>query len=157
MGIKVIQANIFDVPSDAVVNPVNCVGVMGAGLAKQFKHRHNENYRHYAAACRERRVHIGQMFVTRVDDGSPYKFIINFPTKFHWENGSKLEYIQEGMSSLIETIDLLEIQSISIPPLGCGKGGLMWSIVKPVIVSYLEDKANLDVKLFEPYDPNAAN
>lgn len=153
MGIRVIQANIFDVAADAIVNPVNCVGVMGAGLAKEFKKRYFENYKHYAAACREKRVRIGQMFVTQADEKQLHKYIINFPTKFHWENRSKLEYIQEGLGSLLEVIDTLEIQSISIPPLGCGLGGLSWDIVKPIIVSRLENKAFVDVQLFEPYIP----
>ncbi len=153
MGIKIIRANIFDVAAEAIVNPVNCVGVMGAGLAREFKKRYFDNYKHYVAACRERRVRIGQMFVTQADDTTFCKYIVNFPTKFHWENQSKIEYIQEGMASLLEVIETLEIQSISIPPLGCGLGGLDWNIVKPIIITSLENKASLDVQLFEPYVP----
>src|SRR4029077_15555077 len=105
---------------DAIVNTVNCVGVMGRGIALQFKNKWPANFTQYAAACNAGEIHTGRMFVH--DAGGLVKphYIINFPTKQHWRGASKLEYIRDGLADLITQVRRLKIRSIAIPPLGCG-------------------------------------
>ena len=122
--------NIFYQDVDAIVNPVNCVGVMGAGLALQFKKWYPENFDAYAIACRNFEVWLGKMFVYRLyGDVRPY-YIINFPTKYHWRDKSSIEDIDSGLVALVEEIRIWHIQSIAIPRLGCGLGGLHWPDVR---------------------------
>ena len=109
---------------DAIVNTVNCVGVMGKGIALQFKNKWPANFTAYAAACKARDVRPGRMFV--FDSGALVKpnFIINFPTKDHWRGASKIEFIRDGLVDLVAQVQRLGIHSIAVPPLGCGNGGL---------------------------------
>ena len=132
MMIEYTSGNILDTDAEALVNPVNCVGVMGAGLALQFKHRFPGNFKLYKKACDEGKVALGRMFVTK---GA--KTIINFPTKQHWKDSSRYESIQSGMSALNREISERGISSIAIPALGCGLGGLEWGRVKDIMLAWL--------------------
>lgn len=135
---------------DAIVNTVNCVGVMGKGIALQFKHKFPDNFKSYQAACKAREVRIGQMFVH--DNGAVARphYVINFPTKDHWRGNSRIEFIRSGLVDLVAQIERLNIRSIAVPPLGCGNGGLDWADVRPLIEQALAAIPNLEVRLFEP-------
>lgn len=148
------SGNIFDSSAQALVNTVNTVGVMGKGLALQFKKKFPDNFKAYARACSEGTVTTGRMFVTH--DRSPQtgeKIIINFPTKQHWRNASQYSYIEEGLANLVELIQEKSISSIAIPPLGAGNGQLEWPKVKALIEEYLGD---LEVNVFV-YEPHKIN
>jgi O-acetyl-ADP-ribose deacetylase (regulator of RNase III) len=141
---------------DAIVNTVNCVGVMGKGIALQFKNKWPANNLAYEHACKDGQVKLGKMFV--FDSGGLVKpnFIINFPTKGHWRAKSDINSIRDGLTDLVEQVRRLNIKSIAIPPLGCGNGGLEWSDVRPMIEKAFEPLQNIDVRLFEPVGaPNA--
>ncbi|MCZ8408143.1 macro domain-containing protein [Achromobacter dolens] len=136
---------------DAIVNTVNCVGVMGKGIALQFKQKWPENFEAYRLACSRGEVKLGSMFV--YDSGGLVKpnFIVNFPTKGHWKERSRLTNIEAGLHDLVERIRQLQIRSIAIPPLGCGNGGLDWAVVKPLIEDVLTSELpEVTVYLFEP-------
>ena len=135
---------------DAIVNTVNCVGVMGKGIALQFKNKWPANFDTYYAACKAGKVRPGRMLVH--DSGGLVKpnYIINFPTKDHWRGASKTDFIRDGLVDLIAQVKNLGIRSIAIPPLGCGNGGLNWHEVKPMIEAAFADIAEVDVRLFEP-------
>jgi O-acetyl-ADP-ribose deacetylase (regulator of RNase III) len=135
---------------DAIVNTVNCVGVMGKGIALQFRNKWPENFHAYEAACKAKQVRPGRMFV--FDSGALVKpnFIINFPTKDHWRGKSRIEFIHEGLVDLVALIRRLGIRSIAIPPLGCGNGGLDWAEVKPLIESAFVELPEVEVRLFPP-------
>lgn len=124
---------------DALVNPVNTVGVMGKGLALQFKRAFPANFAAYEQACRRKEVRIGQMFM--YDNGQMVRphWIINFPTKSHWSLPSEIDDIAAGLRSLRRAILEHGISSVAIPALGCGLGGLDWSDVRPLIVDHLAD------------------
>ncbi len=151
MVIRVIQGDLLrqdDV--DAIVNTVNCVGIMGKGIALQFKNKWPDNFRAYEAACKAKEVRPGRMFV--FDSGGLVKpnYIINFPTKDHWRGKSRIEYIREGLKDLVARIKQLGIRSIAVPPLGCGSGGLEWSEVEPMIENAFAGLPELEVRLFPP-------
>ena len=135
---------------EALVNTVNCVGVMGRGIALQFKEAFPDNFKAYAAACNRQELQPGRMFVfERRQLGNP-KFIINFPTKRHWRGESRLGDIEEGLKSLVNEIRERNIRSIAIPPLGSGLGGLNWGDVRPRIEKALARLENVSVVVFEP-------
>lgn len=140
--------NLLAADVEALVNPVNTVGVMGKGLALQFKRAFPEVFASYERACGHDDVTTGKMHV--VERRTPPRFIVNFPTKQHWRSPSKLEYIRDGLVDLIRTIESLGIRSIAIPPLGCGNGGLPWSEVRPLIVDAFAELPEVRVLLFEP-------
>ena len=135
---------------DAIVNTVNCVGVMGKGIALQFRNKWPENNRAYVAACKAKQVRPGKMFV--FDSGGLVKpnFIINFPTKDHWRGKSRIEFIKTGLADLVVQIKRLGIRSIAVPPLGCGNGGLEWNDVKPLIEKAFLELPDVEVSLFKP-------
>ncbi len=135
---------------DAIVNTVNCVGVMGKGIALQFKNKWPGNFAAYAAACKAGTVRPGRMFV--FDSGGLVRpnYIINFPTKNHWRGSSSLDFIHDGLIDLIREVRRLGIRSIAVPPLGCGNGGLEWNEVRPMIEAAFDDLPDVDVRLFEP-------
>lgn len=140
---------------DAIVNTVNCVGVMGKGIALQFKKKWPANFKAYAAACKAKQVKPGEMFIFDLGGLATPRFIVNFPTKGHWRSASKLEDIESGLQDLVTQIKALNIQSIAIPPLGCGNGGLAWGTVKPLIENYFAEIPNTQVRLFEPSESAA--
>lgn len=141
---------------DAIVNTVNCVGVMGKGIALQFKNKWPVNFSQYAAACKAKQVRPGKMFIH--DSGGLVKpnYIINFPTKDHWRGSSKIEFIRDGLTDLVAQVQRLGINSIAIPPLGCGNGGLDWDVVKPMIESAFSSIPEVEVRLFEPGETPSA-
>ena len=136
--------------AEAVINTVNCVGVMGKGIALQFKQAFPRNYEAYRRACDAGEVRLGEMFV--FDTGSMInpRWIINFPTKGHWKAKSRLSDIETGLEDLKRVILENGIRSIAVPPLGCGNGGLDWAEVEPVIRRALGDLNEVDVRLFAP-------
>jgi O-acetyl-ADP-ribose deacetylase (regulator of RNase III) len=140
---------------EALVNSVNCVGVMGRGIALQFKNAFPENFKAYAAACRRNDVQPGRMFVFETGRLANPRFIINFPTKRHWRGNSRIEDIDAGLAALVEEIRSRNIRSIAIPPLGSGLGGLNWSEVRPRIEATLRELDELKVVIFEPSDSEA--
>lgn len=143
--------NIFENTNvDAIVNTVNCVGVMGRGIALQFKKKYPENFKMYQAACKMGEVVPGKMFVFKNPSLIAPYFIINFPTKRHWKYASRMEDIKSGLKDLVYTIKKHEIKSVVIPPLGCGLGGLDWNVVKPQIVSALSQLNNVNTTVYEP-------
>lgn len=135
---------------EALVNTVNCVGIMGKGIALQFKKTFPKNFKAYAAACVQNDIEIGKMFVFETGYVVYPYYIINFPTKRHWKNKSRLEYIDLGLLALVEEIRLRNIKSIAIPPLGCGLGGLDWNDVQPKIEEALQQITNLKIIIYEP-------
>ena len=137
---------------EALVNTVNCVGVMGRGLALQFKRAFPKNFDAYARACQQDAVRPGSMFVFETGLEASPKLIINFPTKDHWRSTSRLEHIETGLAALVDTIRERDIRSIAIPALGSGLGGLDWNEVHPLIQRALGTLDALDAVVFEPLE-----
>jgi len=154
--IELASGNILKAEAEALVNTVNCVGVMGKGIALQFKQAWPENFRAYERACRNKEVQLGSVFTFETGRLMNPRYIINFPTKQHWRAKSRLKDIQAGLESLREEIKRLSIHSIAIPPLGCGSGGLQWSKVEPSIRKALKHLPNVRVMLFAPEGAPAA-
>lgn len=142
--------NILTEHAEAIVNTVNCVAVMGRGIALQFKHAFPANFKSYAAACKRKEVQPGRMFVFETGGLTHPKFIINFPTKRHWRGKSRMEDIESGLKALTDVIEERGIQSIAIPPLGSGLGGLDWSQVRSKIEVALNGLQDVRVIIFEP-------
>ncbi len=136
---------------EAIVNTVNCVGIMGRGLALQFKNKFPQNFKEYQLACTNKEVQLGKMFVHQTGQLINPKYIINFPTKGHWKQNSKIEDISNGLDDLITIIEKYSIKSIAIPPLGSGLGGLDWKQVKKLIEEKLKN-INCTIILFEPLE-----
>ncbi len=145
------QEDILCSNAEALVNPVNCVGTMGKGLALQFKTAYPKNFYAYVKLCRTGRVRIGEVFIFALDDeDQPPRYIINFPTKRDWRDASKLQDIQAGLEDLVRKVVDFKIGSIAVPALGCGLGGLDWQDVKPLIVQAFEPLTDVKLILFEP-------
>ena len=142
--------DIFDEDVEALVNSVNCVGVMGRGIALQFKEQFPGNFKAYAAACKREEVKPGRMFVYESGQVINPRYIINFPTKRHWRGKSRMEDIEAGLDALAQEIRERNIRSIAVPPLGSNLGGLSWDDVRPRVEAALGDLDNLTVLLFEP-------
>jgi O-acetyl-ADP-ribose deacetylase (regulator of RNase III) len=143
--------------ADALVNAVNCVGVMGRGIALQFKHAFPENFRAYEAACKRHAVKPGCMFVFETGQLTPPRFIINFPTKRHWREMSRLEDIEAGLVDLARVIRGNGIRSVAVPPLGCGLGGLDWREVRTRIERALGQLDGVRVLVYEPFGAPAVD
>ena len=135
--ISYVTGNLFDSEAQALVNTVNTVGVMGKGIALQFKEAYPDNYRIYRKACKENKFSVGQMLVTTINDmyRGQKRYIINFPTKTDWRKPSEYIYIEKGLEALKKEIIERGIESIAIPPLGSSNGGLNWQQVKEMIIS----------------------
>lgn len=147
-----IKGNMLEANAEALVNTVNTVGVMGKGIALQFKEAFPNNYKQYAAACKRHEVQPGKLLVVKEQTLNGEKIIINFPTKTQWFQKSKYEYVEEGLKALVEVMKEYNIKSIAIPPLGCGNGGLKWDKVKSLMEKYLSPIENVDIQVFEPND-----
>jgi O-acetyl-ADP-ribose deacetylase (regulator of RNase III) len=151
-GIKIMieyiqNGNIFDSKCEALVNPINCVGVMGKGLAKQFKEKFPTMFVQYKTDCQVGLYSQMQIRIYNYDTKNPiYKYIVCFPTKYYWKDASKYLYIVDGLKQLC--IFLPKIKSIAIPKLGCGLGELDWNIVKVLIEEQLKD-SNCLIKIYE--------
>ena len=144
------KGNMMTSSAEALVNTVNTVGVMGKGIALQFKEEFPKNFLTYKVACSSGELTPGKLLITRErNSNGEEKTIINFPTKLHWRNPSRYEYITEGLAELVKAISEHNIKSIAIPPLGCGNGGLDWNIVKGMIEEALKD-VECEIYIYEP-------
>lgn len=142
--------NLLAEDAEALVNTVNCVGIMGRGVALQFKEVFPENFKAYAAACKHEEVMPGRMFVFETKGMLNPRYIINFPTKRHWRGKSRMEDIESGLAALVREIRSRNIRSVALPPLGCGLGGLDWSEVRPRIEAAFRELPEVKVVIFEP-------
>jgi O-acetyl-ADP-ribose deacetylase (regulator of RNase III) len=151
--------NLFSERAEALVNTVNCVGIMGRGVALQFKKAFPENFAAYRAACQKGEVQPGTMFVFETGHLTLPRYIINFPTKRHWRGKSRLEDIESGLQALVRVIEQEGIASIALPPLASGLGGRDWKKeVRPLIETYLGSLPHTKVIVFEPGpNPESAN
>ena len=148
--IKLTQGDILSADTEALVNTVNCVGVMGRGIALQFKKVFPENFKQYKAACDRKEVQPGKMFTYDLNSLYNPCYVINFPTKRHWKGKSRMEDIESGLQALVEEVRKRNIHSIAIPPLGCGLGGLRWVDVRAKIEESFQNLADVQVLLYEP-------
>lgn len=154
--ISITEGNLIEAEAEALVNTVNCVGYMGKGIALQFKQAFPENFEAYAKACRAEKVQPGKMFVFETGGMFNPRYIINFPTKRHWHGKSRLEDIESGLHALIQEVKRENIKSIAVPPLGCGLGGLSWSVVRPMIEKAFAELPHVDVHLYAPHGAPSA-
>jgi O-acetyl-ADP-ribose deacetylase (regulator of RNase III) len=148
--IRYTTGNLLQASAEALVNAVNCVGVMGKGIALQFKQAFPENYEQYRTACERGEVRPGQMFVHSSNSSTGPRFIINFPTKQHWKDSSRLEDIETGLDALVSVILEHRIKSIALPALGSGLGGLDWPIVRNLIEQKLSPLPDVTILVYEP-------
>ncbi|MBI2790888.1 MAG: macro domain-containing protein [Gammaproteobacteria bacterium] len=151
MIIEKTSGSLLESNVDALVNTVNCVGVMGKGLALQFKKAYPENFKAYEKACTHHQLVLGKMHVFETHAVNP-RYIINFPTKGHWKAKSRLIDIEKGLAALKQEIIKLNIKSIAIPPLGCGNGGLDWKVVLPLIENSLMDLVDVEIFIYSPQE-----
>lgn len=145
--------DMFDEPAEAIVNTVNCVGVMGKGVALEFKRRWPENFKAYKRLCDSGSLRPGKMFVFESQDmfdPQGRRFLVNFPTKDHWRESSRMEFIEDGLEDFVARVDELRIKSVVMPPLGCGNGGLDWRKVKALITDRLSPLDEVRIVVFEP-------
>jgi O-acetyl-ADP-ribose deacetylase (regulator of RNase III) len=139
-----LKGNLLESNTEAIVNTVNLMGVMGKGIALEFKNKYKDNFLSYKKACIEKTIDIGKPHVYIKNGLFERKIIINLPTKNHWKNNSEYLYIEKGLEALLNIIKELNITSISLPKIGCGNGGLDWEKVKNLIEKYFY---NLDCKI----------
>ncbi|MCD5341446.1 macro domain-containing protein [Arthrobacter sp. AK04] len=144
-----VSGNLLDDEAEALVNTVNCVGVMGKGIALQFKRKFPANFDAYAKACKRGDVSLGKMFTFELSSLVGPRWIVNFPTKGHWKSQSRLDDIRAGLDSLADFVKTKEISSIAIPPLGAGNGGLQWTDVRPLIEEFARG-INAEVRVYAP-------
>ena len=136
-----LEKTVFDSQAQTIVNPVNCVGVMGKGLALAVKNRYPEVFDKYVIACESGKMGIGKLQLVKAKD----RWILNFPTKKHWRGSSKLEFIEAGLKKFVKTYRRRHIASVAFPPLGCGHGGLKWDEVEPLMRRYLEGLDKIEI------------
>lgn len=148
--IELTSGDILKDESEAIVNTVNCVGIMGRGIALQFKNAWPENFKAYEAACKREEVQPGRMFVFDTEQLTSPRYIINFPTKRHWRGKSRMQDIDLGLAALVRVIKELRLKSIAVPPLGSGLGGLEWADVRPRIEEALAALPDVQVRIYEP-------
>lgn len=154
--IAITRGDILQADAEALVNTVNCVGVMGRGLAAQFKKKFEANFTLYKKACDAGVLRPGMMLVYDSGKCSNPRFVINFPTKDHWRANSKIEDIESGLVALVTEVRDRNITSIAIPPLGCGLGGLDWLVVQPMIVEAFSELPEVQVLIYEPTGATSA-
>jgi O-acetyl-ADP-ribose deacetylase (regulator of RNase III) len=154
--IKFVAGNLFDSNAEAIVNTVNCVGIMGRGVALQFKKQYPDNFKAYEIACKRGEVIPGKMFVFKMNQLMNCKYIINFPTKRHWRGASRIEDIETGLVDLAEVITKLHISSIALPPLGSGLGGLEWKVVRNRIETTFKTLTDVYIEIYTPNETVAA-
>jgi O-acetyl-ADP-ribose deacetylase (regulator of RNase III) len=148
-----VKGDIFKSPAQVLTNTVNCVGVMGKGVALEFKNRYPQMFGDYKSKCDEGKVKPGQPYLW--EDESTQ--VLNFPTKRHWRDSSLLQDIEDGLKHLASSYEQMGIQSIAMPALGCGLGGLKWSEVQPLIVKHLGALPDLDVYVYETQNVASIN
>jgi O-acetyl-ADP-ribose deacetylase (regulator of RNase III) len=150
MAIEHTAGNLLDADVDALVNAVNCVGVMGKGLALQFRKAYPRVFDAYKRACTAGEVAPGKVLTVPTGQPSGPAYVIHFPTKRHWRGASRLDDIDAGLPALAVEIDRLGVTSIAVPPLGCGLGGLPWADVRPRIEAALAPLTRVRVLLYGP-------
>src|SRR5437879_5560124 len=152
------HGNLLDADVDALVNTVNTVGVMGKGIALQFRRAYPAMYAAYQSAVAADEVGLGRMHVWPTGALAGPRYVINFPTKGHWRSRSRLDDIEQGLRDLVRVVRELRIRSLAVPPLGCGNGGLDWRQVEPRIRSVLAVlDPDVQVLLYPPgQTPDAA-
>ena len=129
-----LKGDLLSSPAQVLVNTVNTVGVMGKGIALQFKNKYPEMFKAYQKVCEKNLLDVGMLYLWK----SSEKWILMFPTKKHWRNPSKIEYIESGLKKFTDNYGQLGIDSIAFPKLGCGNGGLNWEDVRPIMEKYLK-------------------
>lgn len=144
------NADLFSIEAEAIINTVNCVGVMGKGIALEFKKRFPANFKLYEQACEQKLVQPGQMLIYDSAALFGHRYIINFPTKRHWRAASRLEDVQSGLLDLRQQLQKLGIKSLAMPALGCGLGGLDWTQVRALIEQQLGDMHDIEIYVCEP-------
>jgi O-acetyl-ADP-ribose deacetylase (regulator of RNase III) len=153
-----MQGDLLQSEAEAYVNTVNCMGVMGKGIALQFKEAYPDNYKLYRRACEREELRPGRMLV--YDAGFLFnqrpRYIINFPTKDHWRGKSKIEWIETGLDALVREVEARSIASLALPALGCQNGGLDWSDVQPRIQSAFAPLSAIHVLLYPPQSGTTA-
>ncbi len=149
MTISYTDASIFDLDVEAIVNPVNCVGVSGAGLAREFARRFPDNDRLYKQACAAGRIAPGRGLITETGAEGP-RYIVNFPTKRHWRNPSRLEDIEIGLVNLHRELRRRNIRSVAMPALGAGLGGLKWHRVRQLVEREFDDEHEIEITICKP-------
>jgi len=154
--LEITRGDILKADTEALVNTVNCVGVMGRGIALQFRKAFPENFKTYKSACDKEKFRPGMMLVYDLNRFENPRYVVNFPTKRHWKGKSKIEDIESGLEALVKEVAKLNIRSIAIPPLGCGLGGLSWNQVKPIIQRAFDALPDVHVFLYEPAGAPAA-
>lgn len=142
--IEYVRGDLLKSPAQVLVNTVNTVGIMGAGIALQFKEQYPKMFQKYQTLCKKKLLDVGKLYLWKSTDTSN-KEILLFPTKNHWLNLSELKWIEAGLQKFVENYERLNIKSIAFPKLGCGNGGLSWHDVKPVMEKYLEP---LPIKIY---------
>lgn len=150
--IRYTKGNLLEAQTQALINTVNTVGVMGKGIALQFKEAFPNNFKLYLDACKSKWLQPGRLLVVKEKTLLGDRIIINFPTKTEWYQKSKYEYIEAGLQSLAIELQKGEIKSIAIPPLGCGNGGLQWSKVRALIEIFLSPFSEIEINVYEPDD-----
>ena len=148
--IEHVTGNLLEARADALVNTVNCVGVMGKGIALQFRQAFPSMYEAYRAAAKAGEVRPGSMHVFDLRSLVPPRYVINFPTRRHWRGKSRIEDIEAGLADLDQTVRRLDIRSVAVPPLGAGAGGLAWSLVRSRIGRTLAALDDVRVLVYEP-------
>ena len=158
MTIEFKTGDLFSENVDAIVNTVNCVGVMGKGIALQFKNKFKANFLAYKEACNQNQISPGNILVYKNDDllEDSYQYIFNFPTKIHWRSKSEINYIKDGLDTLIAEVKKHNINSIALPALGCGNGELAWHEVKEIISEKLSTVSDVTFVVFQPYETHVA-
>ncbi len=142
--------NLLEADTEVLVNTVNTVGVMGKGIALQFRKAFPDNYKAYRKACEKGEVVPGKMFVFETGQLTGPRLIVNFPTKRHWRAKTRVVDVEDGLVDLVRVIQREDVRSIAIPPLGCGNGGLQWFVVKPIIEGALGSMSEIRVDLYGP-------
>lgn len=145
--LKVLIGNMFESPNQTLVNTVNCVGVMGKGVALEFKKRFPQMFAEYTEICHQKKLKPGNPYLYTDLAGAS---VLLFPTKDHWRSPSRLEYIIEGLDWFVDHYKDLGITSVAFPPLGCGNGGLSWDVVGPIMYNKLKDLP-IDIEIYAPY------
>lgn len=148
--IELVKGDILGADAEALVNTVNCAGVMGKGLALQFKRAFPANFNAYVTACHGGEVVPGRMLIFDLGRAASPRYVFNFPTKRHWRDKSLISDIQSGLKALVADVRRLGVCSIAIPPLGCGLGGLDWGQVRPMVEQAFSEAPEVHVLFFEP-------
>ncbi|MEU4470262.1 macro domain-containing protein [Micromonospora sp. NPDC023888] len=144
------HGNLMTADAEALVNAVNTVGVMGKGIALQFKRAYPANYAAYRTACAAKEIKLGQMFLFDSARPGPGRYVINFPTKGHWRTSSKVADVQAGLLDLVRVVRAHGISSVAVPALGCGNGGLDWDEIRPLIERAFAALPDVRVLVFPP-------